>query len=150
MGVGSEFVCKNCGKEFVALGRCGVNYSQYYQQVVEEIKAGKYGKQWQETLNSRPTVVANVEEYIYICSSCNHWEVSPCLSLYAPRTGRLDESGDMENTVPYALTPNYHIIRRYYHKCPQCGRRMKRVSEFSEIPCPRCGTMCQGVPLLWD
>lgn len=81
------------------------------------------------------------------------WEVAPSLSLYVPRTEEIVGVNDNDFVCPDSLKQYYRCIRRYNHKCPECGSRMKKAAteqEESMLPCPKCGAVCCGQPVLWD
>ena len=153
MGFGYAFICEKCNETFFACSGYGMNFPAYYQEVIQDIENGTYGDEWNDTLCSRPSIAVDAECYIYKCSKCGHWEVAASLSLYVPRTEEIVGVNDNDFVCPDSLKQYYRCIRRYNHKCPECGSRMKKAAteqEESMLPCPKCGAVCHGEPVLWD
>ena len=48
MGRGYDFTCKNCGTKFSAWTGVGFLYPLENTEIVEKVKAGKYGKELQK------------------------------------------------------------------------------------------------------
>ena len=157
MGAGFGFTCKKCGNEYQAFLGSGMMYPSIYEEVMGEIQSGKYGAELQELSNTIPYVAVDAEDAVYYCRNCGIWEVSPNLSLYGPRDmeyiqREIEEFGHSPCPWKSTLRAHYRIIRRYYHKCGKCGRRMRQLSshETSSLPCPKCGEKNEGSMFRWD
>lgn len=75
---------------------------------------------------------------IYVCQ-CDHWEVDTKKSFY--KQG--DENHRWTESKVAAL---------FYHKCPECGKRMHQADEWDVLTCPECGEIIDGLEpsLIWD
>lgn len=157
MGAGFSFTCKKCGNEYRAFFGSGMMYPSIYERVMGEIQSGKYGAELQELSNAIPYVAVDAENTVYYCKDCVIWEVSPNLSLYAPRDmeyiqREIERFGHSPYPWKSTLRSHYRIIKRYYHKCDKCGHRMRQLSlsDISSLPCPKCGEKNEGCMVLWD
>lgn len=139
MGAGYEYFCEKCGKHFpVYLGR-GFMYPIVYEELLEDIKSGKYGEEMKTAALSNSNVAVDAERHLYICS-CGYWENAYGLSLFIPKEGARIDS-------PY-VTPNkqrddFQVLYEYNHQCPECGETMIEAdSERIDLRCPVCKSMC--------
>ena len=152
MGRGIGLKCSKCGNEYSANTGIGFLYPQVYQKTLEDIKNGKYGKEWKDLALSEDLVAVDAESYLYICGECGHWDVEKGLSLYIPNDVNelmKKEYGDktvkQRGEVPYVMSDDlrndYHLLKGWDHKCPKCGASMHMAtrSEETSIPCPACG-----------
>ena len=164
MGIGLNFKCQKCGKEYRVMRGVGMMFPLTYERTMEAIKEGRYGEQWKQIVTETSYAAVNAEKEVYLCSSCGSWRTERNLSLYRPndpeqiRTKQygiktVEEWGD----VPYVdrddLKRDYKLIKAFPHKCGKCGKRMRKAkeAEIKKLPCPRCGTVnsSNGI-LLWD
>lgn len=162
------FTCEHCHHEYAAhIGR-GFGYDEIYRARIAAIKAGAYGPARQEALNKTPGAVINADYVLYICNSCKAWEVSTDISLYAPNRPEDMPSKSNEKKTPIKARAvqlfryiqkkqyffeQYHLMRRYYHRCSRCGKRMHKASqdEMVALPCPKCGRINQvRESRMWD
>ncbi len=148
MGQGINYKCSKCGYENSFQLGVGMLYPMVYEGVVADICAGKYGREWKQFFEDNEGTVVDAEIYLYQCPDCRTLQSDYSLALYRTR----------DNTPPkqdYWIhdnkdRQNYQYIRGYIHKCPNCGRRMKRQNSSSP-PCPVCGTaLGQGERVFWD
>ena len=153
MGIGNYFECKNCHHEYRTKLGSGMLYPKVYQRLLGAIMDGDYGETLQEVAKQHQYTAVNAEYVLYICSDCRHWEISQDTTLYAPnnleeiRTSQfgiktVEEWGYVPYAYDWMLKESYHVIKRCYHSCPKCGRRMHKASAKEELnlPCPKCGT----------
>ena len=154
MGVGYGFKCKKCGYYYdVHLG-VGMMFPRVYDSCINDIKAGKYGKEWRKIALSQEYIAVDASKYLYICKSCNHWKVSYSLSLYKPKD--IDSIQNKQYTsyvTPSMLEYEYTFIKSYIHKCDKCSKRMCRydINSQSSLVCPKCGTDNEVSELIrWD
>ncbi len=153
MGIGIEFTCNKCGHDYCAISGIGFGFPNEYQETVEEIKNGKYGKDWKRLFESTPGAAINAEKEFYVCPDCGAFDTEPNLAVYAPKdpTSPKDEEINEYHT-PYELQTDYHLVKSYIHKCPKCGKRMHKYRVTDYLRCPECneGQMEPSGQLLWD
>lgn len=156
MGKGYLFECAHCGKIFSVFPGAGVAFSTVYGNIMDGVRRGDYGDELQSISQELPFFAVDAESYLFKCSGCGYWEVGPGLSLYAPnnlkayiqrRYGQNTIAGwNKESYVTFnELQSNFHVIKRYLHPCPKCGKRMRKAdkeTDFLSLPCPGCGTEC--------
>ena len=70
MGMGKIFKCENCGESFITMMGIGMNFPFEYQEIVNDIKNGKYGEEFKDLMLSREGVVVDLEKCLYICDKC--------------------------------------------------------------------------------
>ncbi len=164
MGRGYSYKCEKCHHEYMVFPGKGMTYPEFYQKKLDEIEQGVYGKDWQEIYKATTYPSIDASRVIYVCSSCNNWDEGFDLTLYAPDDPEyISEKRYGEKTVkewgyvPYTtaddLKNNYHIVKRYYHKCKTCGQRMHKATEdeLQNLSCPKCGAPNRSdSPLFWD
>ena len=168
MGERFCFTCENCHHKYSAdIGR-GFGYGNVYRARIAAIEAGDYGLAWQEAFRNTPGAVIDADYVVYICYACKAWEVGTDLSLYAPNrsedmSSKLDgkktlgEAGAVQ-LVQYikenkSFLGDHHLVKRYYHLCSKCGKRMHKASrnEIIELSCPKCGRKNQTDEVwMWD
>ncbi len=137
MGLFYSFKCQKCSKEYSVFLGAGMMYPHQYRDKLSEIATGKYGSSWQELYKNTPFVAINADNVIYVCSACNTWEEGTDITLYAPNDPEsISQQRFGEKTVsewgyvPYVmdsdLKADYHVLKRYYHCCRKCGKRMHK------------------------
>ncbi len=163
MGMGRSFTCRKCGKEYDVFWGIGFRFPLIYEELLEDIKNGKYGQEWKDLVLRGEHVAVDAEDCVYLCKKCGHWDAEPNLSLYAPndpeaimKKEAAEEEKVSSYVMSYELKKDYHLLKRRLHKCPECGGLMHRAtdSEISRLRCPDCG----GIPeenynhgmILWD
>ncbi len=165
MGKGYSYVCSKCGKNFDVFLGIGMMFPVIYRRTIEEIKSGKYGEEWKKIFNSQPYTATNAHKYLYKCKNCGYWEESKELSLYVPNDlesfpktqfgiKTVEEWGYVPYVTEIELKYDYHLIKRYIHKCPKCGKTMNQATEKNEfltLSCPDCGALAKREgELMWD
>ena len=91
------------------------------------------------------------EKVLYICDPCKRWEEGLDVTLYAPNDPEAIAKKQFGEKM--VEEQEYHVIKRYYHTCKKCGKRMHKASPFKEnhLPCPKCGTVNEALNfILWD
>lgn len=153
MGRGITFECSKCGKRYYANTGIGFMFPEVYSKLTEDIINGKYGDYFKRSFESVKHVAVDAEYHLYKCRKCGHWKDESGMSLYAPNDGYRAEKDSY--VMPHELKANYHIFRRYIHKCNECGSVMHKATkkELEGLFCPYCG----GAPkeekasyVLWD
>ena len=169
MGDGKRYKCKKCGEEYwVNLG-IGMMFPHVFSETIEDIKAGKYGEEWKNLINSGEYIVPDAESYLFYCKACGTWEVTEDLSLYQPKDLEAIKKKEFgEKTVeewgeiPYATMADfkeeYNLVKKRVHYCPKCKEEMTRYGNLykargilNKLPCPNCST--ENKPesmILWD
>lgn len=87
MGRGIMFTCVECGASNTAEIGFGYMYPIEYEEVKNEIIAGKYGDEWKKLYQQNENVAVDAEVYVYSCRKCGHWLLEPGLSLFVPKQG---------------------------------------------------------------
>ena len=168
MGMGFNFICEKCGREYGYGVGIGFMFPRAYEELIKKVKKGKYGKEWKDIANNTENVAIDAEEYLYVCPKCGSWKAEEGLSLYIPKETK-EPKGDTNNepwaigfdysnasyVTSWDLKEHYKLLKSYIHKCPKCKTRMHKASsdELYNVPCPKCG----GNPIpesvesfLWD
>lgn len=146
MGAGYGYFCEKCGKDFPVFLGFGFMYPMVYEELLSDIKSGKYGEEMKTAALSNSDVAVDAERHLYVCS-CGHWENAYGLSLFVPKKGARIDS-------PY-VTPNkqrddFQVLYEYNHQCPECGETMIEAdSENYDLRCPVCKTMCTRNDIIW-
>lgn len=148
MGYGYAYICKKCKKCYSIYLGIGMAFPIVYQEIVANIKFGNYGDEWRKFFNSVPYTVVDAEGYLYKCETCGNWEVAPSLDIYAPKNSYNEKTIEELNNIPfvskYKLKYDYHLFKRYIHKCSKCGTEMRKItddSDFMNLNCPKCHTL---------
>ena len=142
-----------------------MSFPSVYRDMLADISEGQYGPELQEIYNNTPYAAINGGYVVYVCSGCSTWETDIDVSMYAPNEPdsipqkqygikTAAEWGYVPYVMPRELGKEYHLVRRHYHRCKKCGKRMHKASsmELRNLPCPECGrkTQAQVIPLIWD
>ncbi len=158
MGKGYDYKCKKCGHEYWGHQGATKMYSEVYREKFAEIAAGAYGTELKELIDNTDNVFIDAREVLYICSSCNRWELGTDVTLYmANDPDSILKEYEIKTAADWGLVPyrtkDYHVLNRHYHKCKKCGRRMHKASEEEEqnLSCPKCGEPNQPNGFfIWD
>ena len=164
MGQGYGFKCEKCGKIFAVFLGIGFRFPSAYRDTVTAISKGKFGKKMKAVFEAVPHCALDGEVHLYRCDSCGGWRPAPGLDLYEPNdpeklpvrargNNPLPEWDTAEYVMPNELKSHYHMIREYSHRCPECRKKLRKVTgmdEMKRLPCPDCGTICDGKEILWD
>lgn len=164
MGKGLGFHCKKCHYEYEVRTGIGMRFPIAYREALKSIAAGDYGIELQKLFNANPLAAINGEGIVYICRACGKWEEGLDPTLYVPddpeqilnqqfgeKTVR--EWGYVPYVMDYDLQEQYHVIKRIYHKCSHCGKRMHKATnaELETLPCPKCGEPNRATDFIcWD
>lgn len=148
MGYCYAFHCDHCGYNETILYEIGMMFPQTYQEVLSAVKAGDYGDEMKKASTETPGIAVDAEWYLYVCPCCGTWRNDYGLTLYEPNDPVHDER---DYVTMYEIQNNYHVKRRYIHKCPSCGKRMRRYREGDQPVCPKCHHVGHIKPEgLWD
>ena len=126
-------------------------FPRVYRGLLDEIKNGKYGEDFQYLANSVQYAAVNAVKQVYICSHCGRWRTEYVLDLYEPKNTKIisqqkygdktvAELGYVPCFLPWIDRDNYKLLKRFIHKCPDCGKRTHKASktETDCLPCPKC------------
>ena len=164
MGYGYVYSCSKCKKRYSVNPGFGKLFPEVYQSLIQDIKDGKHGEEMQKLLEETKYAAVNAERVVYICMECSHWEMGTDDTLYAPNDPdalarkqygikTVEEWGYAPYVMKMDLEEDYHVLKRYYHKCCKCGKRMHKASdeEMQHLPCPKCGMQNNFKDaMLWD
>ena len=149
MGAGYGYFCEKCGKGFPVFFGFGFMYPMvYYEELLSDIKSGKYGEEMKTAALSNSDVAVDAEKHLYVCS-CGCWENAKGLSLFVPKK-------EVHITNPYGLPGNlkldYIKVFDYIHKCPECGKQMNEADgQPIDLRCPECKALCScSGEIFWD
>lgn len=151
MGTGLIVKCNTCKfKESYHLG-AGMMFPNVYKNLVEEVRSGRYGKEWREFFEENDGAAINAEKQLYQCPSCNRLKLDYDKSLYKSKSNTPPEDGYW----CYWRNPcnEYKLFKRFIHYCPKCKIEMRRIEicKDTNIPCPRCGNeLTQNNNVSWD
>ena len=173
MGYGLNVSCKCQNKELM-LG-VGLGFPMVYEETMDDIKSGKYGKEMKDLVNSTELVAVDATSEIYFCEKCGDVECLQPLDLYAPKdaekikkriVGRwsaaepqhnetIEELGELPYWTPRDDVENgdYVLLKEYIHVCPKCGGIMKKITEeeLEKKKCPKCKERYEiSAGCLWD
>ncbi len=164
MGKGYSYICKKCKHKYGVSTGAGMMYPILYRELIDAISEGKYGAELQESYENTPYAAVDAENIVYICRECGAWEEDTDVSIYAPNdpdSFSKKEYGEKTvaewGYVPYVmqqeLEEEFHVVKKYYHYCSKCGKRMHKASadELKNLPCPECGTVNHANDgFMWD
>lgn len=74
----------NC-RTFHAMLGYGRAYPSIYHETVEDIRAGKYGKELKRIFEETKFVGVDAEDALYFCPECGFVTSETCLDLYKPK-----------------------------------------------------------------
>ena len=109
-------------------------YSETQKHLTALVRAGRYGNVWKERLASDDELLVDAAWAIYQCTCCQRIYDEYSLDLY--------KSGQKY----FAPSPD-DVIYQYKHICPECQKRMERISlcdnesgkSQQSVICPMCG-----------
>ncbi|MCR5847256.1 MAG: hypothetical protein K6G75_03985 [Lachnospiraceae bacterium] len=170
MGWGYGFKCSKCKREYSYGVGVGFMFPEVYENLMKEVKKGKYGEEWKDLALKTKHVAIDAEEYLYCCSKCGNWKTEEGLSLYEPKDieqlKKYEQQGkgrwavgldfkDASYVTTEDLREYYKILKKYIHRCEKCGTRMHRANmeESLNLKCPKCGgkpLKDHVCPIRWD
>ena len=84
MGKGLELICNDCGNHHGVFLGYGMMFPSVYEQTVQDILAGCYGKEWQELAAQTEHFAIDARNHLFRCEHCGFGECVPSASIYAP------------------------------------------------------------------
>ncbi len=150
MGYGFTYKCK-CGHEYSVSSGIGYMYPLTCKEELEKIENGEYGEDWkQAAIDCGPNLKIGIENKVFMCSDCNTWEELSEITLYKPI------NNISKDNAQYFMSGDegYKAYKRTVYNCPQCGKKMKTLSEedLNVLPCPICGEFNERETdlIMWD
>ena len=156
MGSGVGFKCSKCGHKYSYGTGVGFLFPMVYEELLTSVKEGEYGEEWKNLALKNENVAIDAEIHLYCCKSCGGWDTEKGLTLYVPKDPEVIKQKEQEEKRPwcvgfdfknasyvtsYDLREYYSVLKRYIHKCPNCGKPMHKATreEANNLPCPKCG-----------
>ncbi len=164
MGSGYIVGCKKCNKDYQLFLGIGMGYHFEYEEVMNQIKSGIFGKRMQEIVNDDEFVAVDAEDKLYVCDKCGDWGVDKSLDLYKPKsraaviqneidewswrddflkTISYDEEKNELRTIDGKIVPLSKVLSRVSF-CGGNKENYTRVLEVRHI-CSRCGEVMREV-----
>ena len=160
MGDGRIFECKNCGKSFGVYVGVGFSFPDVYRKGIKDIKSGKYGEDFKESILSRKDIVVDFEKYLFVCDKCGNWYTNYALDFYVPKTEEEKEKVLKKNYYFCSWTDkeNYELLIKVNHRCDKCKSEMRKISndensndELGVLKCPECNSdLKENGSVNWD
>ena len=139
MGKMCTYQCEKCGYEIDIFEGIGFSFFELYEETINKIKVGSYGKEIQEQFNSDENTAVSCDKDVYFCSGCKEYANELTLSLYKPKGNHKEICG--------IVMPNeckdkkdYELLYEPPHICEICGTVKKRVNLMKIKKCPKCGS----------
>lgn len=167
MGYGIHCECEKCGYGFSAMLGCGMLYPYQYCEAIDEMKAGKYGRQGVEFFEAFPDGAIDANYIVTRCTVCGELALVPDMTMYILKEGVSVE--DVEQWGVYWLgkvcyspidiknPALYELFEVYDHRCAKCGSEAEVIEDFSNelragnIKCPSCQSTLKATSFeQWD
>jgi len=158
MGHGFSWICPNCGYEFSAQLGFGFRYPWVCHQLIQKARAGAYGAEWQDLVESYPGTFLDGEFVLLRCENCGSFDNEALLTAYIPKDAELQAKPLTEKLwIVVPEKEGYELYGTYEHRCKDCGGKMRVFSEEEyfekkvEKICPHCKTALERNDVyLWD
>ena len=147
MGKGLSWICPNCGYEFSAVLGLGFRYPRVCHQLVQKARAGAYGAEWQDLVETYPGTFLDGDRVLLRCENCGSYDNEALLTAYIPKDAELQAKPIPEKQ--WIVAPEkegYELYGVYEHRCKDCGGKMRAFSMQDVLKnkvdkiCPRCKT----------
>lgn len=146
MGKGLSWICPNCGYEFSAELGVGFRYPWVCHQLIQKARAGAYGAEWQDLVETYPGTFLDGHLVLLRCENCGSFDNEALLTAYIPKDAELQAKPIPEKQWTVPEKEGYELYGVYEHRCKDCGGKMRALSEQEiwenkgEKICPRCKT----------
>ncbi len=148
MGAGLQKKCPKCGYTIDFSEGVGFLYPTIYDETVQKAKDGELGEDLQTFFKEHEDGMINAENVTLCCEDCGYLTMDKDLTMYVPGDAK-DVEGD--KYIPMLIPSNYEVYSRYTHKCEKCDGKMKRVSMYDQLLCPKCKTPLEDeMEIMWD
>jgi hypothetical protein len=155
MGKGLSWICPNCGYEFSAVLGLGFRYPRVCHQLVQKARAGAYGAEWQDLVETYPGTFLDGDRVLLRCENCGSYDNEALLTAYIPKDAELQAKPIPEKQWTVPEKEGYELYGVYEHRCKDCGGKMRVFLEQElfekkddEI-CPRCKTALKLKDFYW-
>lgn len=147
MGDALTWVCPNCGYEFSAQLGFGFRYPRVCYQLIQKARAGAYGAEWQDLVETYPGTFLDGDLVLLRCENCGSYDNEALLTAYIPKDAELQVKPIPEKQ--WIVAPEkegYELYGVYEHRCKDCGGKMRAFSMQDVLKnkvdkiCPRCKT----------
>lgn len=102
MGIGLSLICPNCGYEFFAQLGCGFKYPWVCHQLIQKARAGAYGAEWQDLVETYPGTFLDGDFVLLRCENCGSFDNEALLTAYIPKDAELQAKPIPEKKVDSA------------------------------------------------
>lgn len=160
MGNSLSCKCPECGFSFSALIGIGYMYPLVYNDTLQKIREGEYGKDAASFISEHPDAIVDASDAVYLCSSCHNLQAEQVLGLYLPKEETAENENDRRLVLPCDFRGNYKLVKPYAHRCERCQSKTKKLTETSfrkliaqhQLLCPGCNAPLDIVDngILWD
>ena len=89
MGDGLSWICPNCGYEFSAQLGFGFRYPWVCHQLIQKARAGAYGAEWQDLVETYPGTFLEGDLVLLRCENCGSYDNEALLTAYIPKDADL-------------------------------------------------------------
>lgn len=149
MGRRFELKCSKCKRRYNATTGSGFSQKESAKALRKEIREGKYGQKLKQEMMAHKDLLPDPTWHVYSCQ-CGYWESSQ--SMHFIRFAERKKEED--------LYKEWETVKKHFHICPKCGRRMKIVDDNlvnlvfginGLLPCPSCGEKMELIDMVhWD
>lgn len=160
MGTGFEFKCKNCNyKLSVNLG-IGFRYPYLCNSILDDMKSGKMGKDFQEKANNIKNPAVYVPRDLYLCENCGDLRPELTIALCSPINDPRESDAPFSSVceclefdtyvMSYMLGTEYkkELVNEYH--CKKCKTKMKKLTSYKKLKCPQCQNLLSYSKYFWD
>lgn len=150
MGYGYTLVCRKCKYSRPASLGIGFLYPRLCAAILDDMKAGKFGKRFMEDANANEHASVHQERAIYVCDHCGAWKFGLTIDLCVPvgepplRDSRFAVAVDYPDRPTYVMTheigSKYTIVRSKKYMCHKCRKQLRPMKRNEKLKCPDCGT----------
>lgn len=126
MGEGFSWICPNCGYAFSAEVGVGFRYPWVCHQLIQKARAGAYGAEWQDLVETYPGTFLDGDRVLLRCENCGSYDNEALLTAYIPKDAELQAKPIPEKQ--WIVAPEkegYELYGVYEHRCKDCGGKMR-------------------------
>ena len=126
MGHGFSWICPNCGYAFSAQLGFGFRYPWVCHQLIQKARAGAYGAEWQDLVETYPGTFLDGEFVLLRCENCGSFDNEALLTAYIPKDAELQAKPLTEKQwIGVPEKEGYELYGAYEHRCKDCGGKMR-------------------------
>lgn len=149
MGWGGTLICKHCNYRFPFSVGWGFMLPYLCEEILKDIKHGKYGDEFKNDALSHPSAVVRQSYEIYVCKKCGKLHSGEKIELWNPI---IEQENDKHFYISKdKLEATHQLIHHLVYHCDYCGEEMVELTDYEEIKCPHCkSTLIVEEDILWD